>query len=74
MPLTPAFGRQKQTDLCELKTSLVYRASSRTVAKERPCLDKPKRKKEKGGEGIGRGGEREGEGKNKKEEEEEKEG
>jgi hypothetical protein len=28
MPLIPAFG--KQADLCEFKTSLVYKASSRT--------------------------------------------
>ena len=30
-PLIPALGRQKQEDLCELKASLVYRVSSRTV-------------------------------------------
>jgi hypothetical protein len=28
-PLFPAFGRQKQADLCEVKANLVYRASSR---------------------------------------------
>ena len=27
MPLVPAVGRQKQADLCELKASLVDRAS-----------------------------------------------
>jgi hypothetical protein len=31
MPLTPALGRQRQVALCEFKTSLVYRASSRTI-------------------------------------------
>ena len=29
-PLVPAFGRQRQVDLCEFKASLVYRVSSRT--------------------------------------------
>ena len=29
--LIPALGRQRQTDLCEFKTSLVYRASMRTA-------------------------------------------
>ena len=29
--LIPAFGRQRQADLCEFETSLVYRASSRTA-------------------------------------------
>ena len=29
MPLTPTLGRQRQVDLCELETSLAYRASSR---------------------------------------------
>jgi hypothetical protein len=29
MPLILAFGRQRQTDLCEFDASLVYRASSR---------------------------------------------
>ena len=28
--LIPAFGRQKQVDLCVFKASLVYRVSSRT--------------------------------------------
>jgi hypothetical protein len=31
MPLIPALRREKQTDLCEFKVSLVYRASSRTT-------------------------------------------
>ena len=30
-PLVPALGRQKQEDLCGFKTSLAYRASSRTA-------------------------------------------
>ena len=29
MSLIPALGRQRQADLCEFETSLVYRASSR---------------------------------------------
>lgn len=31
MHLIPAIGRQRQTGLCELKASLVYTVSSRTV-------------------------------------------
>jgi len=31
MPLIPALRRQRQADLCEFKTRLVYRVSSRTV-------------------------------------------
>ena len=31
MPLIPAFGRQRQVDVCEFKASLVYRVSSRTT-------------------------------------------
>lgn len=31
MPLIPALGRRRQTDLCEFETNLAYRASSRTV-------------------------------------------
>ena len=31
MPLIPALGRQRKADLCEFETSVVYRASSRTV-------------------------------------------
>ena len=31
MPLVPAFRRQRQVDLCEFKTSLVYIESSRTA-------------------------------------------
>jgi hypothetical protein len=31
IPLIPRPGRQKQMDLCELDTSLVYRVNSRTV-------------------------------------------
>ena len=33
MPLIPAFGRQRQVDLCDLEASLVYRASSRQAPK-----------------------------------------
>jgi hypothetical protein len=31
LPIIPALKRQRQVDLCEFKTSLVYRASSRTA-------------------------------------------
>ena len=31
MPLIPAFGRQKQVDLCEFKASLIYTMNSRTA-------------------------------------------
>lgn len=31
MPLIPAFGLQKQETLCEFKTNVVYRVSSRAV-------------------------------------------
>ena len=37
----PALGRQKQINLCELKASLVYKASSRTaraVTQKNPVL------------------------------------
>lgn len=30
-PLVPVLGRQRQTDFCEFKDSLFYRASSRTA-------------------------------------------
>ena len=42
-PLIPELGRQRQDDLCEFQTSLVYRASSRTGAKatqENPVSNK----------------------------------
>ena len=45
MPLIPALGKQKQTDLCE--DSLVYRVSSRTaraVTQRNPVLKKYKNK------------------------------
>jgi hypothetical protein len=31
MPLIPALRRQRQVDLCDFETSLVYKSSSRTV-------------------------------------------
>ena len=31
MPFIPALGRQRQVDLCEFNTSLVYSVSSRTA-------------------------------------------
>ena len=46
-PLIPAFGRQRQEDLCELETNLVYRVSFTTArATQRnpvPKTNKPKR-------------------------------
>ena len=43
-PLIPALGRQRQVDLCEFETSLVYRGSSKIGSKatEKPCLEKTK--------------------------------
>ena len=41
MPLIPALGRQRQVDLCEFKSNLVYRVSSRTaraVTQRNPVL------------------------------------
>ena len=46
-PLMPTFGRQKQADVCEFKTSLVYKVSSRTtraVTQRNPVLKKKKSK------------------------------
>ena len=42
----PALGRQRQADLCEFETSLIYRASSRTHSKatEKPCLRRGKKR------------------------------
>ena len=34
MLLIPAFGRQRQEDLCEFKVSLIYRATFRTTKKQ----------------------------------------
>jgi hypothetical protein len=31
VPIIPAFGRQRQVDICEFKASLFYRRSSRTT-------------------------------------------
>ena len=41
MPLIPALERQKQADLCEFKSSLIYKVSSRTaraVSQRSPVL------------------------------------
>lgn len=38
MPLIPALERQRQVDLCEFKTNLVYRESSRTAKAIREML------------------------------------
>jgi hypothetical protein len=46
MPLVPALGKQRPTDLCEFKVSLIYRESSRTIiATQKPCLEKTKEEK-----------------------------
>jgi hypothetical protein len=45
MPFIPGLRRQRQTDLCEYKASLVYRASSRTSkATQRNPVSKPNTK------------------------------
>ena len=50
MPLNPALERQKQAELCEFKTSLVYRASSGTArATQRNPVSEKKKKRKKGG-------------------------
>lgn len=36
MSLIPAFGKLRQTDLCEIKASLVYMASGSTASKTLP--------------------------------------
>lgn len=46
--LIPAFGRQRQVNLCEFKTSLVYILSSRTAsATERDSVTKIRRKRQR---------------------------
>ena len=49
MPLIPALGRQKQVDLSEFKTNLVYKTSSRTDSKatQRNLVSKKKNKNKK---------------------------
>ena len=48
MPLLPALRRQRQTDLCDFKASLVYIASYRPAGtKGRPCLKKTIKRKKK---------------------------
>jgi hypothetical protein len=56
MPLIPACWRQRHTDLCKFKASLVYRASSRTA---RDTQRNPVSKKRSGVGGEGGGRERE---------------
>jgi hypothetical protein len=51
MPLIPALGRQRQADLCEFRTSLVYGMGSRMPEPHRETLSQ---KEEGGGEGGGR--------------------
>ena len=45
-PLIPALRRQRQADLCEFKSSLIYRASSRAAraTQRNPVLKKQKDK------------------------------
>jgi hypothetical protein len=44
-PLIPAFGRQRQVDLYEFKTSLVYKASPKTSSnKHRETLSQRNKK------------------------------
>ena len=45
MPLIPVLGKQRQTDLCEFKASLVYITSSRP-ARDTETLSQKKKKKE----------------------------
>ena len=46
-PLIPALGRQRQEDLYDLETSLIYRASSMTVRDmEGDCLKTSKQTKQ----------------------------
>jgi hypothetical protein len=47
MPLIPVLRRQRLSDLCEFKASLVYRESSRTAG----AIQKKKKKKTKGLDG-----------------------
>jgi hypothetical protein len=45
-PLIPALGKQRQSDLCDFKASLVYRVSSRTAraTQRNPVLKETKPK------------------------------
>lgn len=45
MPLVPAMGKQRQADLSELASSLVYRMTSRR--QRNPVLKRPIQKKKK---------------------------
>jgi hypothetical protein len=49
MPLIPVLGRQRQTDLCEFKASLIYRLSSRIAraTQRNPVSNKTKQNKTK---------------------------
>jgi hypothetical protein len=57
MTLIPTFGKQKQTDLCEFKASLVYIASSRNPVfrRRRKRKKKKKRRRRRRGEREGKG-------------------
>ena len=46
-PVIPIIRRQRQADLCELATSLVYRMSSRTAREYKEKLDLKDQKKKK---------------------------
>jgi hypothetical protein len=47
MPLMPALGRQRQEDLCEFETSLVYRVPGQLRLHREPYLKKRKERKGK---------------------------
>ena len=44
MPLIPAFGKQRQGDLCEFEANLIYIVSSRTVGLCRETLSWKRKK------------------------------
>jgi hypothetical protein len=52
MPLIPALWKQRQEDLCEFKTSLVYRVNSRTdrATQRNPVSKRKRERKERVGE------------------------
>jgi hypothetical protein len=55
IPLVPELQRQRQVDLCEFETCLVYRASSRIAraTQKNPVTKKKKKKKKSYGRSEG---------------------
>ena len=49
-PLISAFGRQRQADLSESESSMVYRVSSRTLKMHRKLVSKRNKQKKRKGE------------------------